>query len=465
MDLRDNSNSCGTATPCRFVSFRLPFFVFFFLLFALGTDPPSVFARDCWLSVHGAGRRDGTSRENAYAVSANKTEASAEQCWAETSPDGTMYVLEGRYSVEEGTFWKLKISGQHSGPANDPAIKKKLIGVGRVTIVGSRQVPYDPAWKESGETWIELREGARQLHIENFDVSRIQLGILADAGGYKDLSFKGLRFQDTRQNLVLYGHPECRDLQSCKGKNAESLSSRIRIENVHGMRYSKRHIRLTHGISDVTVLNSSADAQFLDGDFAVGFDVDNPSHDIEFRNCTARGNLFSGSDYWNGDGFKSESETENIRWVRCAAFDNADAGFDVKGPQALLEQVLASGNSRNIRIWSPRETLLDHVVSTHSRYFGGDGTPSGLWVQGMARCQACTIFANPVAIHLEKNEAPFCRLTLQDSWITADRQEKLLLREENTEIHEIRTQMRSSGFELEAKGIPENEGRASSAPL
>jgi hypothetical protein len=430
---------------------RLFMFNLFVFAFICLSNPSPGLARDCWISVHGAGRLDGTSPDNAYAVSGVAQKKSVEKCWAETSADGTMYVLEGRYEIASGTFWNLSISKDQGGSDKDLSVKKKLIGLGRVSIVGSRKVPYDPALKESGETWLEIKQGAHGLHIENFYISRVAIGILADSGGNRDLSFKDLRFQDTRQNLILFGHPDCSDSVHCKNLKKESISSRIRIEKVNGLRYSKRHIRLTHGIFDVRVLDSFADSQFLDGDFAVGFDVENPSHDISFRGCIARRNLYKDSIYWNGDGFKSENETKKIRWIRCAAFDNADAGFDIKSPAAFLDHVNASGNGRNIRIWSQRKTRLKHIFSTNARRHGGEGAPSGLWIQGIASCQDCTIFGNPTQIHLESDVGRLCRLTLIDSFITAGKDEALVVREDGAQLQKTRTKMWKDDTDFDAE--------------
>jgi hypothetical protein len=365
-----------------------------------------------------------------------------------------MYVLEGHYSIKDGTFWSLKISKNQGGPVKNPSVRKKLIGFGRVLIEGSRIVPYERAFKESGETWLEIRQGAHQLHIENFDISRVATGILAREGNNKDLFFTNLSFQDTRENLVLYGHPDCSDRDHCKAAKKGLLSNGIKIEKVNGLRYSKRHIRLSHGIFGVTVLNSSADSQSLDGDFAVGFDVENSSHDIVFQNCTSQKNLYTDSSYWNGDGFKSESETENIRWIGCTSMDNADGGFDIKSPGAVLEQITASGNGRNIRIWSQREALLTNISVSHARHWGGEGTPCGLWIQGIASCHGCTIFDNPTQIRLEKRNQP-CELRLYDSVITAGKDETLVFREKGTELQLTRTEMRQSDNPPSTSKTPE----------
>lgn len=459
---RDNTpHSPKIYLPRTIFQYSFPIILLLFV-FGLFVTPSSAFARDCWISPHGTGRHDGTSAENAYAASSGWMRKSADKCWAETSPDGTMYVLEGDYSVKDGTFWNLKITKKQAGASKDPSVRKKLIGLGHVWIEGSRIVPYDRTFKESGETWLEIQKGAHQLHIENFNISRVAFGILADEGGNRDISFKNLSFQDTRQNLVLCGHPDCRDREHCKAVKKDNLSCRIKIEKVNGLRYSKRHIRLSHGIFDVTVLESNADSQSLDGDFAVGFDVENPSHDIVFQDCTAQRNLYTDSSYWNGDGFKSENETEHIRWIRCTSRDNADGGFDLKSPGAVLEKIIATGNGRNIRLWSERESLLTDISLSNAHHFGGIGSPCGLWVQGVASCHGCTIFDNPTQICLEKKDRPSA-LHLYDSVITARKDETLVTREEGTKLQLTRTEMRQPHPASSTNQAPDQATSPSSA--
>jgi hypothetical protein len=394
-------------------------------------------AQDCWLSLNGAGQKDGSASEHAYAALDRPPNKFAQKCWEQTSADGTMHVLEGRYEAQNGGFWQLKIKENHTGPAAGGT--KKLKGEGKVELVGPRPVPYSKNMPVRGDIWLEFKKKARNVEIENFHIARVESGITAVEGGNTGLTFRGLHFEDTRQNILIHGHPFCTSLKDCPAP--QQLSKNILIEDVNGIRYSKRHVRLSHGLSQVQVKNSHADSQFLDGDFAVGFDVENPAWDIEFRDSTSRGNLYSGEDYWNGDGFKAETETRDIRWIGCSAFDNADAGFDIKTENASLENITALRNSRNIRIW--KSAVLKTIEASDSKTHGGISTQAGIWSVGPYECHHCTLRNNAIQIHAENPGRPF-RIQFYDSHINAAREGEMEINrlEEGIKIDWVRTTVR-----------------------
>lgn len=396
-------------------------------------------AEDCWISVSGSGSKNGKNSSNAYSASEGKAGKNAQICWNQTGPDGTMHVLEGDYTVENGAFWKLQITSANDGSSAPEGNFKKLTGEGRVHVRGPRRVPYAPSMKEEGGRWISIGRNAGRIRIQNFYVSRVAEGVTAKEGGNSNLQFRDLYFEDTRENFTLFGHPDCTGLLSCPQKPDE-LSRDILIENTWSARYSKRHVRLSRGISRVQVVNSHADAGFLDGDFAVGFDVENPSHDIEFNHCSARANLYSLSNYWNGDGFKSENETKNIRWLNCSAFDNADAGFDIKTENATLENIIAMGNNRNIRIWSSETATVKNAIASYAKHRGGEGSEAGIWSAGAVDCHFCTLHNNRIQVLAENNEkAGWIRL--YDSILSADTpsREEWILQESGSRVDLIRT--------------------------
>lgn len=169
------------------------FFLFYFFPFSA--------AADCWISPLGAGKKNGSDALNAYP--ANR----AQICWNQTGTNETMHVLAGTYSVEEKTFWKLKIAPSSDGSQVKDYFKK-IKGEGEVRIEGSRPVPYQDASKGAGETWITLEHGAGNIAIENFTISRVSDGIVAKEGANSHLQFSDLHFENTRQNIVILGHPE-----------------------------------------------------------------------------------------------------------------------------------------------------------------------------------------------------------------------------------------------------------------
>ncbi|HLD49607.1 MAG TPA: hypothetical protein VJC08_00260, partial [bacterium] len=207
-----------------------------------------------------------------------------------------------------------------------------------------------------------------------------------------------------------------------------------------GTRYSKRHVRLSHGVSMVRVVNSHADGGFLDGDFAVGFDVENPSHDIEFTHSSSRANLYTLSSYWNGDGFKAENETKNIRWTDCSAFDNGDAGFDIKTEKPRLENIVALRNNRNIRIWSSQRAIVTNANASYAKHRGGIGTEAGIWSAGEVDCRFCTLRDNKIQV-LAENNGKGARVRLYDSILSVNTssREEWFRRERGTRVDLIRT--------------------------
>ena len=387
------------------------------------------------MSMAGMGGKNGASQKDAYPAS----KKNAQQCWNQTSEDGTMYVLEGEYSIDNKAFWILDMDSKNDGPDNGNAYKK-LIGIGNVKIIGSRPIPYHPLNKEKGGKWINIGKGAHHILIKNFKVQQVSEGIAAQEGGNHHLRLSHLDFQDTRQNLVLAGHPDCKSEKTCHIEQKQ-ISHNIRIDHTSGIRYSKRHIRLSNGIHHVQVLNSKADSQFLDEDFAVGFDVENPSHDILFRNSESQRNKYTLSEYWNGDGFKAEDETYNIRWINCSAFENADGGFDIKTRKGYLQNITAYQNNRNIRSWHPDGIILKDANALDSKHHGGEGSEAGIWTLGDLNCHSCIVRNNKIQILTEKGPSD-SYVRFFDSLFSTDLEESLLMRrEEGTHVDFIRTRI------------------------
>jgi hypothetical protein len=59
-----------------------------------------------------------------------------------------------------------------------------------------------------------------------------------------------------------------------------------------------------------------------------------------------------GKKYINGDGFSSEIDNARLVFKSCEANENGDGGFDLKGPDWLMDHCEASRNGKNFRFWS-----------------------------------------------------------------------------------------------------------------
>jgi len=91
-----------------------------------------------------------------------------------------------------------------------------------------------------------------------------------------------------------------------------------------------------------------------------------------------------GNRYWNGDGIAAERDVSGLTIRDVVADDNTDAGFDIK-PPVKMDQVSASGNCRNFRLWSDSEIGTMTVGNSIKR--GPKTTCAGLWVKGDATAQ------------------------------------------------------------------------------
>lgn len=334
----------------------------------------SVSAADRFVSPNGKGVQDGQNEANAFSASAGGLQV----CWDQLTPGSTCWVLPGRYVYPTGT--PLRITIANDGEPGQPKRLMAWQGTRSVTFQGNRPVPYTPATKASGNIWIDVDAGASDLVIDGFEVERFQYGFYATDGGNSRLILRNLWFADTRTNVQIHGHPTATD---------DALRSHeILIENVHGVRHSKRHVRLDRQAHHVLVRHCAADSQFLDADWAVGFEVI-AGHDIEFHDCTAQRCRYTSSKYWNGDGFAFETATANIRCVECRAFDNGDGGFDVKTPGAVLIRCLAERNKQNYRFWATTGMawLIDSIA--RDAVIQGVGAQVGLWTKGVVRAQGC----------------------------------------------------------------------------
>jgi hypothetical protein len=142
--------------------------------------------------------------------------------------------------------------------------------------------------------------------------------------------------------------------------------------------FSRGVLRLRYDSRDGVIEDVVGDSEQQDkGKFAVGIAFYNKARDITLRRCQMRNALDTTGKYWNGDGFSTERNNRAIRFVGCAAFGNADGGFDCKGKVELMN-CEASGNLRNYRVW--HEAILVNCFSEDPVKRGGTGGASHVWL-------------------------------------------------------------------------------------
>lgn len=122
---------------------------------------------------------------------------------------------------------------------------------------------------------------------------------------------------------------------SCIGLNVTNVRAMGVRRSLGRLRYASRGIRF-RDVQAEGVLQTGA------RDLPVGIALDDEASEIVFERCIMRGFRWKRKDsqYWNGDGFSTERGNRKIRFSQCAAWDNSDAGFDLKSADTDLDDCL-----------------------------------------------------------------------------------------------------------------------------
>lgn len=348
-------------------------------------------AADRFVLPQGAGERDGTNWTNAYDASAGGLQA----CWDSLSPGDTCHAGPGVY---KNATLVVRSGGSPDRP-------KRL--------AGSAQAPdqaiFEGDWSiespDQGSDFLTIKPEADFVRIENLEIRRYRYGIQSTREGRVDhLHLARLHLRDVRIGVELYGDSRCsQGAPGGKGcPEPEKASHVIRLDNVDVTGATKIGIRLRYGVYDAVLKNCDVDLggkpydRDPGGDH-VGFSLgdgksgrSSPDRDVTFENCTARNAYTSGGDeYWQGDGFKTEHQSTNVRFLKCRAFDNTDGGFDVKGPGTVLKDCIAARNKRNFRLWNvlnndAGRARLDNCLGHHAKYWGDKHSMANLHLFGDA---------------------------------------------------------------------------------
>ena len=152
----------------------------------------------------------------------------------------------------------------------------------------------------------------------------------------------------------------------------------IRDVEVHG--FSQGVVRLQYGSEQILIENVLGDSKGQDGEFAIGVHLHGATHDVVIRDTTMMNAKYTGTGYWNGDGFATEVGVKNVLFENTVASGNADAGYDLKSTATKLVNAVSSNNAHNYRIWGEAE-MIDSVGLDPHRH-GGTAGQYQVWVQG-----------------------------------------------------------------------------------
>jgi len=327
-------------------------------------------AAEIHVAPDGAGQTDGTSWENALAA------ASLSEAVNKLQPGDTL-LLAG------GTYAKVSLSIHCHGTAESPIT---IRGVDR----GSGLPHFVHQWKlespSQGATAIRLGQDASHITFQNLVIRRYRTGVYADEVG----DGQG-RSRLTFDNV---------DIDHCRYGYYLSDCDQLLLQDCDLSRYSKHGFRLEQGCDQVAFRRCVADCSKGDTEWEkhtellpFGFNINSggrPSTRIVFEDCLAANNMMplQNNRYKNGDGFVVEGNTQDVTFLRCRALRNQDAGYDLKVTDVRLNDCVAMGNGRQVRIWT--------TATLQNCYLGHGGT--GLWCNGgPLTANRCTFYDLGVA--------------------------------------------------------------------
>lgn len=153
---------------------------------------------------------------------------------------------------------------------------------------------------------------------------------------------------------------------SCTGLSVSNIRATGLRRGLARLRYASRDIRFRDIHAEGVVQTGSTD-------LPVGIALDGEASDVAFERCVMRGFRWQRKErqYWNGDGFSTERGNREIRFSHCAAWENSDAGFDLKSTETVLDDCIAGRNARNFRLWS--DINATRLTSIEPTKMGGIG--------------------------------------------------------------------------------------------
>lgn len=304
------------------------------------------------------GTGSGRGRENAAALD------KLSRMIDEAGPGGRVLLR-----ADAGPYVQQSLNIHTGGTAGAPV---RIMGVDAAgapkaaEIVGTRSAPYDPDG-EPGRECFRLMNGADYLtfsHLRFVNQGNGCIRVAADISGLTVEDVSAVNVTRLIEN-------------NASGRSRASLT-RFAFRRIGVRGFSRGVLRLRYDSRDGVIEDVVGDSEQQDkGKFAVGIAFYHKARDITLRRCEMRNALDTTGKYWNGDGFSTERRNRGIRFASCAAFGNADGGFDCKG-QVELIGCEASGNMRNYRVW--HQARLVDCTSEDPVKRGGTGGASHVWL-------------------------------------------------------------------------------------
>jgi len=384
---------------------------------------------DVYMSLDGAGSKDGSSLENSLSFKGD--EASLQKAWDSLAPGSTLFLDGGEYPAKQLI---VKADGKNEKELRKISGKAKD---GKLPVFTGDWGKND---KDKGFTVFKIAKGSTWWAIENFEIVKCKIGVeIENPGNVSFGRIENISMKEMREGVIITG--------GATVLNPEIGSHDILIRNCRVEKYTKRGFRFKDGCYNITVENCYADAggkEWATEAFHMGFSSQGGSegvsdHDITFINCEARNNYWdAGEGYWNADGFCAERNSYNLTYIGCSAFDNTDGGWDLKTLNPLLIGCVALRNKKDFRFWSAEPgTVMVRCLGAYAFKRGGNSEETGLWTTGKVFAYKCSFVDNPYSIvfnnwHVTPEQEKNMKVLLEDCIATfSDSQKDTIARLDN----------------------------------
>lgn len=316
-----------------------------------------------YISPTGAGRKDGSSIENAGTL------GGLSQFIAAAGPGGEVLLLADQGAYQRST----QVSITAGGTAGAPVTIRGIDSGGHpmdAEIVGARAENWAPG-ESTGSELFRLLSGADNLVFEDMNIRNVGNGAFRIGADIQNLTIRDVDANNVSRFVENY----------VSGTATTASVDGLTIQNVAIAGYSSNAIRLQYDTHNVVIQNVTGDSQQQNGGLYVsGVALAGTVHDVllsqvEMKNSYGQG---AATDYWNGDGFTTERGVYNVRFEDTVASGNTDAGYDLKSSNTTLLRTVSEGNDHNYRFWSDSIALTDGI-SRDPTHAGGIGVTSHVW--------------------------------------------------------------------------------------
>lgn len=244
-----------------------------------------------YISPTGAGRKDGSSIENAGIF------GNLNQFISAAGPSGEVLMLADQGAYQRNTQISITCGGAEGAPVTIRGIDSSGHPMD-AEIRGARAEGWTPG-KSTGSELFRLLSGADNLVFEDMNIRNVGNGAFRIGADIENLTIRDVDAANVTRFVENY----------VSGAASTASVDGLTIQNVTIAGYSANAIRLQYDTHDIVIQNVIADSQRQNGGLYVsGIMLAGTVHGVLISQVETRNSFGQGGsgEYWNGDGFTTE---------------------------------------------------------------------------------------------------------------------------------------------------------------